>query len=433
MAIGLPSSIRARVYWLLGHLVLVTGLAAVLLGVQLWMADEAVDELYERRVVPLVRLKDVSDAYAVIVVDTAHKVAAGRIAPDQGLRIVTSARARAEQDWRDYLESRTGPDTEALDAEAERQMRSAEAALATLQGLLGAADVAGVARFRDVELYPAFDPLTSTLDRLADAHWTATRIVAESNHQAAQRTLLFSVGLLFLAWASGLLIARRIGRAVIDGVERAVQAARAVGKGGLDTAVAEGYLDVELHGELARLHGSLRELSRDLSLTLEEAHESARRDPLTGLLNRRALEERMAEWCDRDMCLGASLLFIDIDHFKRINDQHGHAVGDAVLRHVSGVLLADMRQVDLLSRYGGEEFVAILPETDYEGAAAVAERLRSAVRRPLPRTFPESLRLSVSIGLTTVGREEEMHAVLRRADAALYEAKATGRDRVVHR
>jgi diguanylate cyclase len=166
---------------------------------------------------------------------------------------------------------------------------------------------------------------------------------------------------------------------------------------------------------------------------MDQVQELARRDPLTGLLNRRALDEALA----RSLALGrrqadhACLMYVDLDHFKSINDRFGHAVGDEVLRHVGRAMLATVREIDTVARFGGEEFVVLLPGTGLELATVVAERLRRALSEPPPASLPRELRLSASIGLTVLKPDDDADAALRRADAALYGAKAAGRNRVV--
>jgi two-component system cell cycle response regulator len=161
----------------------------------------------------------------------------------------------------------------------------------------------------------------------------------------------------------------------------------------------------------------------------------AHTDPLTQVLNRRALTVRLASELDRarryDSVL--SLLMIDLDRFKRINDSHGHLVGDDVLRDVASMLQAAVRSVDLVARYGGEEFVVVLPETAEPGAVAFAERLRERVAAHVFRSGDRlELRMTLSIGVATFPspRVDSAEDLFTRADAALYRAKADGRDQV---
>lgn len=156
-------------------------------------------------------------------------------------------------------------------------------------------------------------------------------------------------------------------------------------------------------------------------------------DELTGLANRRALmalAQQALAGARRDGGRLA-LLMIDVDHFKRINDAHGHGVGDAVLRQLAQTLAQGLRERDRLGRLGGEEFLAVLPDADEAAAHQVAERMRAAVAAaPLPRA-EGALPYTVSIGVAGVRPGDTTDALIARADAALYRAKAAGRDRVV--
>ncbi|MGI8560259.1 MAG: diguanylate cyclase [Luteimonas sp.] len=160
------------------------------------------------------------------------------------------------------------------------------------------------------------------------------------------------------------------------------------------------------------------------------------RDPLTGLFNRRYLEENLQREllrCER-RGLPLSLLMLDVDHFKQFNDQHGHAAGDAVLAHVGRTLQSMVRNEDLACRYGGEEFTVVLPETDADVAIQRAEAMRAAISASTLLHLRKTLGpVTVSIGVASFpvdGATPEV--LLELADASLYRAKAEGRDRVVH-
>ena len=166
----------------------------------------------------------------------------------------------------------------------------------------------------------------------------------------------------------------------------------------------------------------------------EEIHAQARRDTLTDAYNRRAFTEFAdLEW-SRSKRHGSpfSILSVDIDHFKLFNDQHGHQTGDAALVAVSNAARAALRANDIWCRYGGEEFVALLPETTMDHALAVAERLRLSVERTTISSPRGSLSVSVSIGVAERSpHHADLSEVLAISDAALYKAKAAGRNRVV--
>jgi diguanylate cyclase (GGDEF)-like protein/PAS domain S-box-containing protein len=163
---------------------------------------------------------------------------------------------------------------------------------------------------------------------------------------------------------------------------------------------------------------------------LAERERQSTTDPLTGLYNRRGAEAAAARERSRSERSGTplSLVLFDIDHFKRVNDDHGHAVGDEVLRSVAQAMSALARVTDVLARWGGEEFVALLPGS-LDGARSYAERTRAAVASLTPCAV--STPLTLSAGIAELGLGEPFEAALARADAHLYEAKRSGRDRIV--
>lgn len=161
-------------------------------------------------------------------------------------------------------------------------------------------------------------------------------------------------------------------------------------------------------------------------------------DPLTGLANRHKFLERFNLECDRLQRYGhpLSLLVIDVDHFKRVNDRYGHLVGDVVLKRVATLLETTVRSTDLVARFGGEEFIVLLPETGPKGAALLAEALRARIGgEPIDaecRGESIAVSVTVSVGVASVGGPQTLSFddVMERADAAVYHAKHTGRDRV---
>ncbi|WP_242390463.1 diguanylate cyclase domain-containing protein [Pararhodospirillum photometricum] len=155
----------------------------------------------------------------------------------------------------------------------------------------------------------------------------------------------------------------------------------------------------------------------------------ARTDSLTNLPNRIALNHALEHEIARARRQGQplSVLMIDIDHFKRVNDQHGHLMGDDVLVATARAIAATLRSSDLLGRWGGEEFLVLCPGTDGEGARHGAERICDAQRRTL---FATGERHTLSVGIATLGPDDTSQTLFRRADQALYAAKTGGRDRV---
>jgi len=175
-------------------------------------------------------------------------------------------------------------------------------------------------------------------------------------------------------------------------------------------------------------------------LTREHANEGLLRfaftDYLTGLRTRGYFEQQLELEFKRAERKRQkfSLLMIDIDHFKRLNDTFGHHVGDQVLREIAAILMSDLREVDTVARYGGEEFVMILPETTEAGAVYVAQRLRRAVEQAqFLSDCPETIQhLTISIGIAVYDRDAHFKRdLIEFADAALYAAKHAGRNRVV--
>jgi diguanylate cyclase (GGDEF)-like protein len=175
-------------------------------------------------------------------------------------------------------------------------------------------------------------------------------------------------------------------------------------------------------------------LSRRLEVAEARIHELAITDELTGLRNRRHVSERLADELARASRYGEalSLVLFDVDRFKRVNDTYGHDAGDAVLRALSAAALAECRKPDILGRWGGEEFLLVLPRTGAEGASAIAARLREVIEALRVEHAGNSLATTASFGVATFvpGRREGVTEVLKRADEALYRAKDRGRNRV---
>ena len=177
-----------------------------------------------------------------------------------------------------------------------------------------------------------------------------------------------------------------------------------------------------------RLRRRLSDQREELRQALARIHEMATRDELTGLPNRRTLRERIGQFGAGQAPLSVAL--IDIDHFKRINDEHGHPIGDRALCHFARLAEDELRgSTDIVGRWGGEEFLLLLPETRPEQAHACVDRLRRRLmRHPLPGVSPV-LVMSFSAGIGECRGAEDPDAVIERADQAMYRAKQAGRGR----
>jgi diguanylate cyclase (GGDEF)-like protein len=168
------------------------------------------------------------------------------------------------------------------------------------------------------------------------------------------------------------------------------------------------------------------------SRRLQAALEEAVTDELTGLVNRRGLLERAPTMVEHARRTSSQLaaLFVDIDNFKDINDSFGHAFGDEVIAAVASAVSRRLRRDDLVARFGGEEFVALLPDTPVEEAVALAEEVRRIVASSELVAMHPPLRVRVSVGVAALGPGQDTRKLLASADSALYRAKRTGRDRV---
>lgn len=179
------------------------------------------------------------------------------------------------------------------------------------------------------------------------------------------------------------------------------------------------------------LEHKVAERTAELARLNDELRDQARRDALTGLPNRLAANERLRDEFVRmrRSRKGYAVLVADIDHFKRINDSHGHPAGDAVLRHVAAVLKAALRESDFVARFGGEEFLLLLPATSVDDACRVGEKIRRAVEAS-PTAAVGVVTMSIGLAMAQPDHEDE-DAAVRLADAMLYEAKRAGRNRLV--
>lgn len=177
------------------------------------------------------------------------------------------------------------------------------------------------------------------------------------------------------------------------------------------------------------LNKQLESSEKKYRIAAEKLEIAVMTDTLTGLKNRHYFNQKIQEDLERILRYGTnlSILMIDIDHFKRINDTYGHAVGDEVLKKVSSELQSHLRRIDLIARWGGEEFIVLLPETKLDEAVIVAEKLREKVEALI---FKNDEVITISIGASMITKSETIESLIKRADEALYHAKKQGRNRV---
>lgn len=203
-----------------------------------------------------------------------------------------------------------------------------------------------------------------------------------------------------------------------------------------EAAMEAGAMDFLVKAELTpRILEHAIRYAQKLGQTMAQLQQLATRDSLTGLFNRREFQRALTEECERSLRFSHpfSLVMLDIDHFKKLNDTYGHPAGDEVLKHVASLLAGQVRAVDRVARYGGEEFALLMVETDREAARDAMERL-CALLAEVPCVIASSgltLPVTLSVGVAALPRDADgPESLLAAADAALYSAKRAGRNRI---
>lgn len=244
-----------------------------------------------------------------------------------------------------------------------------------------------------------------------------------------KRFLLAAAAALVLAVVLVVAVGWMLARSVLAPVGRLSQCVRDLANGELKLNV-----NVKRKDELGQLTAAFNAMAAKLQENRRLLERLATHDSLTGLLHHGEFLKQLKTEVARSRRYGHpfSLLMLDVDHFKSVNDNHGHQAGDTVLKAVAGILGKSARPADIAARYGGEEFVLILPETDAQAAFAVAERLRETMGRyPIVIRKGKHLNVTVSIGVACFPADaDKEEALIAAADQALYAAKKAGRDRV---
>lgn len=268
---------------------------------------------------------------------------------------------------------------------------------------------------------------------MLDVIYFSARKDIDTSRSAAQlaksRSIWVTLGAIIAACAISIFAAVRFARPVLSDLDELRRGALQLAEGNLAHRV-DGFRTPELN----ELGGAFNAMAGRIETAQEALSELATRDGLTGLLNHREFVRLLSEELERARRYDrpCSLLLIDVDHFKAINDNWGHPAGDIVLRQIAGRIADAIRPADRAARYGGEEFAVLLPETGRESAMSLAERIRSAVASaPMPVSADAAVPVTVSIGLAAYPADgSDGGALIARADAGLYAAKRDGRNRV---
>ncbi len=283
-------------------------------------------------------------------------------------------------------------------------------------------------------------PEMKSIVELRDALYESGNAAAQARVREVRQRMAINTAIGLTVLAIELLVFLILRSQVLRPLLATTKAMRQVMRGDLTTDLPTGDARNEV-GELQQAVCALRDASQaKLALEaereglIEELQRASTTDHLTGLLNRGAFEQRSPQLLAQAQRRGApvTMVLLDIDHFKSVNDLRGHAVGDAVLRRVAHTAAGHFRESDLVARYGGEEFIALLPDTDSAGGQHMAERLRQLLAGIEHEELP-GLRVTASFGVSTInpGADDAvtLSSLFRSADAALYRAKQLGRNR----
>ncbi|MFJ3057404.1 diguanylate cyclase [Herbaspirillum sp. NPDC087042] len=289
------------------------------------------------------------------------------------------------------------------------------------------------------DLYKYYVPQMKSIIDLRDLLLDDMMAQAERHNTQARNILVLVVALTVVACLFFQLLMVLIRRRVVQPLVQATDLVAGLVEGRLEREIPQTPHDDEI-GAMMRalrvLKQRMRErnsLAREREALITQLQTSSNTDFLTGVLNRRAFyshgqqQMSVAQRYQREL----AVILFDIDHFKRINDTHGHQAGDAILRGVAQTVSGLLRKVDVLARYGGEEFIVLLPESDLVQSGSVAEKLRQALEQgDFEVDGGMRIKVSASFGVAAVCGEQGLEYLIRQADQALYRAKKLGRNRV---
>lgn len=270
---------------------------------------------------------------------------------------------------------------------------------------------------------------SNKLEELYRQAYEEIKEAQEETHEAQAESRWLSSISMTLALLLSLFLGAALARSILHGLTQLRTGASYVAAGHFDRQVPTSGIH-----ELKELADSFNAMATKLHEHDAMLKDLAIHDTLTGLKNRRAFDTRLHEELQRAERYGRSLslLMMDIDHFKQVNDSFGHQAGDSVLRTIATKITEIIRPADHAYRYGGEEFAIIAPETTIEGAHSLAERIRSVIENTsFPIPCNEDISITISIGISAFPNDTDtQESLIRWADTALYEAKGSGRNRV---
>lgn len=286
------------------------------------------------------------------------------------------------------------------------------------------------------EIYPLIEKMDAYILEAANNLNSIHEIIldeieseSENTRKLGINTPFFSGILLVIAITMAIVISIQLNRKILQPINKLREGAEQFSKGNLDHRITR-HSDDEL-GQLATTFNNLANIMMDNQSRLEEISVT---DELTGLCNKRELSHQLGREISRAERTkhSCSVIFMDLDHFKEVNDIHGHSAGDTVLRTISLLIQKGLRPIDIAARYGGEELIVILPETKRRKATLIAERIRKDIEAyDIELSSDHKIRVTASFGVASYpGDGKTQHEVLDKADKAMYLAKRSGRNQV---